>query len=94
LKDSADLWDSGKVEGNCSVNILYNGKQLEPGKVYFWKVKTWDHRGKESGFSGISAFKTAQNLTDYATDRYPIQKQDEYPVKINRSMRCVILPTS
>lgn len=84
LKDSADLWDSGKVEGNCSVNILYNGKQLEPGKVYFWKVKTWDHRGEESGFSGISAFKTAQNLADYATDRYPIQKQDEYPVKINR----------
>ncbi|RNC64980.1 alpha-L-rhamnosidase [Proteiniphilum sp. X52] len=84
LKDSADLWDSGKVEGNRSVNILYNGKHLEPGKVYFWKVKTWDQGGEESGFSRISAFKTAPNLVDYATDRYPIQKQDEYPVKINR----------
>ncbi len=83
LKDSADLWDSGKVEDNSSANITYNGKQLESGKVYFWKVRTWDHRGEESGFSQISAFKTAGNLADYATDRYPIRKQDEYPVKIS-----------
>ncbi|WP_294081212.1 alpha-L-rhamnosidase C-terminal domain-containing protein [Proteiniphilum sp. UBA5384] len=84
LKDSADLWDSGKVDKNSSANVLYSGKQLAPGKVYFWKVKTWNQQGEESGFSEISAFKTAEELTDYATDRYPIQKQDEYPVKINR----------
>ncbi len=84
LKDSADLWDSGKVEESCSVNIPYNGEPLEPGKVYFWKVKTWDHHGEESGFSELSAFKTSEILTDYATDRYPIRKQDEYPVKIDR----------
>ena len=84
LKDSADLWDSGKVDKNSSANVLYNGKQLAPGKVYFWKVKTWNQQSEESGFSEISAFKTAEKLTDYATDRYPIQKQDEYPVKINR----------
>ena len=84
LKDSADMWDSGKVDGSCSANILYNGQQLEPEKIYFWKVKTWDQQGEESGFSQISAFKTADELAEYATDRYPIQKQDEYPIKINR----------
>lgn len=84
LKDSADLWDSGKVEKDNSINIPYEGKQLEPGKVYFWKVKTWDHQGRQSEFSQISAFKTAQSLADHTTDRYPIQKQDEYPVKISR----------
>jgi alpha-L-rhamnosidase len=84
FKDSADLWDSGKVDKSCSANVLYSGKQLEPDKVYFWKVKTWNQHGEESDFSQISTFKTAKKLTDYATDRYPIQKQDEYPVKINR----------
>ena len=84
LKDSADLWDSGKVEENCSANIRYGGKPLEPDRVWFWKVKTWNQHGEESGFSRIAAFKTAENLTDYATDRHPIQKQDEHPVKINR----------
>ncbi len=82
--DSADLWDSGKVKGSCSANILYSGKQLEPGKVYFWKVKTWNHLDAESDFSEISAFKTADEFTDYSTDRYPIQKQDEYPLLINQ----------
>ncbi len=82
--DSTDLWNSGKVDSDQSANILYDGKQLEPGKLYFWKVKTWDNHGKESGFSKTSAFKTANKLTNYTTDRYPIQKQDEYPVKIDR----------
>lgn len=84
LKDSADLWDSGKVEETHSSNVSYNGRQLEPGKVYFWKVKTWNQRGEESVFSAISAFKTAAVFTDYATDRHPVRKQDEYPVKLNR----------
>jgi len=79
VKDSADLWDSGKVDGNCSTNILYNGKQLESGKVYFWKVKIWDHCSEESGFSQISAFKTAENLTNYSTDRDPIQNKTNFP---------------
>lgn len=82
--DSADLWDSGKITSDCSANVLYNGKQLEPDKVYFWKVKIWNQQGEESLFSQISTFKTAKTLTDYATDRHPIQKQDEYPLKIDR----------
>ena len=84
LKDTADLWDSGKVDDSSSANIPYGRKSLESGKVYFWKVKIWDYRGNESAFSDISSFKTAENLTDYATDRHPIRKQDEYPLKIDK----------
>jgi Bacterial alpha-L-rhamnosidase. len=84
LNDSSDLWDTGKVNSNQSFNILYNGEQLEPGKVYFWKVKIWDSHGDESDFSEISQFKTSGSLTDYATDRYPIQKQDDHAVRIDR----------
>lgn len=81
-KDSTDLWDSGKVDASYSNNVLYDGEKLEPGKLYFWKVKIWDQHGRETNFSPISAFKTASNLTDHATDRYPIQKQDEYPIEL------------
>ena len=35
-------------------------------------------------FSDISLFKTSEKLTGYATDRYPIQKQDEHPIKIKK----------
>ncbi|MDR0422554.1 MAG: family 78 glycoside hydrolase catalytic domain [Proteiniphilum sp.] len=83
-RDSADMWDSGKMTENNSVSIPYAGRPLEEGKVYFWKVKTWDHRDEESTFSRVSTFKMADRLTDYATDRHPVRKQDEYPVKICR----------
>lgn len=83
-QDKGDYWDSGKVGSGESVNITYAGKELQPGKVYFWKVKTWDNHGFESGFSAVARFKMAAELVDYATARYPLQKQDENPVAVRR----------
>ena len=40
---------------------------------------------RELKFSDISLFKTSEKLTGYATDRYPIQKQDEHPIKIKNN---------
>ncbi len=80
--ETGDCWDTGKMGSRQSINIKYEGKALEPNNVYFWKVKTWDNHGNESPFSVISQFKTAATLTEYATVRYPLQKQDEYPVSI------------
>ena len=77
-----DYWDSGKVEGSQSINRSYQGKDLLPDSVYFWKVKTWDNHGVESPWSAVSQFKMAPELTDYATARYPLQKQDDYPKAI------------
>ncbi len=81
-KNIGDFWDSGKVESDLSVNVSYTGKELQPNSVYFWKVKTWDNHGVESSFSVVSQFKTAAELLDYATARYPQQKQDIYPALI------------
>jgi hypothetical protein len=81
-KNTGDCWDSGKLNGDQSINVVYAGKELQPNTVYFWKVKTWDNHGIESAFSSVSQFKTAAVLTDYATSRYPLQKQDVYPVAI------------
>jgi hypothetical protein len=81
-KNTGDCWDSGKTETDQSVNIIYTGKELQPNTVYFWKVKTWDNHGVESVFSTVSQFKTAAKLVEYATARYPLQKQDVHPVSI------------
>jgi len=76
------LWDSGKTESEESINVVYSGKNLEPNKVYYWKVKTWNNNGEESPFSTVSQFKTAPQLKSYATDCYPLRKQDVFPVSI------------
>ena len=81
---SADLWDSGQVNSDWSVHVPYNGKPLESGSVYFWKVKTWDNHGAESPYSNVSAFKTADKFLEYSTNRYPIQKADEHPIVLSR----------
>ncbi len=82
--DKGDCWDTEKVNSEQSVNILYNGSDLKPNTVYFWKVKTWDNHGVESSFSQIRQFKTAPELKDYATSRYPVQKQDVYPALVKQ----------
>ncbi len=38
--DRGDLWDSSRVESAQSVSVEYAGKPLEPGKSYWWKVRT------------------------------------------------------
>ena len=82
LNNTGNVWDSGKVLSNESVNIKYEGNALEPGKVYFWRVKTWDNHGNESNYSDYSAFATAGELLDYYTDGYLLQKYDESPKDI------------
>ena len=55
-KNEGNLWDSGKVETNQSVNNLYAGESLESSKHYFWKVKVWDAEGHVSNWSDAAHF--------------------------------------
>lgn len=49
--DKADLWDSGKVGSDASIQIPYAGKALKSREQCFWKVRVWDGAGKASGWS-------------------------------------------
>jgi alpha-L-rhamnosidase len=44
----ADLWDTGKVLSDETIQIPYDGQALESGQQAFWQVKVWDARGKSS----------------------------------------------
>lgn len=81
---TGDMWDSGRAEGSASVNVVYGGRPLEPGKVYHWRVKTWDNHGRESAWSDIMGFGTAAEPGALATAVCPLQKQDESPVEVRR----------
>ena len=53
-----DIWDSGKVNDRESTHILYKGKNLEPEKKYFWKVRIWDAAGRVSPWSKPASWST------------------------------------
>lgn len=44
-KDSGDLWDSGRQEGNHCFGIRYAGKELLSRQRIYWKVRVWDQDG-------------------------------------------------
>ncbi|GGA87475.1 alfa-L-rhamnosidase [Puia dinghuensis] len=44
-------WNSGKVASEQSVWVTYGGTALQAGKKYFWRVRVWDNKGRESGWS-------------------------------------------
>ncbi len=52
------IWDSGRVESDQSIEVVYGGKELAPATRYTWKVRVWDSEGKPSGWSQIAIFTT------------------------------------
>jgi len=49
--DKGDLWDTGKVDSDETVNIPYAGKPLQSYQHCYWKVRVWDEHGKVSTWS-------------------------------------------
>ena len=45
---SANLWDSGKVDSDQSILVVYAGSPLESGQRAFWQVTVWDEQGEEA----------------------------------------------
>ena len=56
--NAADVWDSGRIASNQSVNVPYAGSALEAQKRYYWVVKVWDKDSKPYPASDVSWFET------------------------------------
>jgi alpha-L-rhamnosidase len=46
LENKGDLWDTGNVAGDSSVNVPYTGRRLQSRQQCFWKVQVWDRQGR------------------------------------------------
>jgi alpha-L-rhamnosidase len=57
--NTGDLWDSGKVASDHTLDIPYAGKALLPGQQVFWKVEVWDANDAPSGWSAATSFTAA-----------------------------------
>ncbi|NOY58539.1 MAG: family 78 glycoside hydrolase catalytic domain [Calditrichaeota bacterium] len=58
-KENGDLWDSGKVVSDQTVNIRYAGAPLKSNQACYWKVRVWDKDGTPSKYSKPVAFSMA-----------------------------------
>ena len=53
---SNPVWDSGKIISDESAFIVYDGATLQSRTDYFWQVKVWDEKGKESDWSQTASW--------------------------------------
>jgi alpha-L-rhamnosidase len=55
-KNVGDLWDTGRVDSDATVNIEYRGRALTSRARCFWKVKVWDDAGHPSAWSETASW--------------------------------------
>ncbi|MCC6819369.1 MAG: alpha-L-rhamnosidase N-terminal domain-containing protein, partial [Verrucomicrobia subdivision 3 bacterium] len=50
-KDQGDLWDTGQVNSDQTIQLAYAGQPLRSGTRAFWKVRVRDKAGRASAWS-------------------------------------------
>ena len=55
-RNTGDLWDSGKVPSEQSIQVPYAGKTLSTAQQVFWKVRAWDMNDNPSGWSPVATW--------------------------------------
>ncbi len=65
-KNEADIWDSGKIVNNNSIEIPYPEDRLSENTTYYWRVRIWDQQNNPTSFSKIQTFRTGK-LQEYAS---------------------------
>ncbi|MFD0835647.1 family 78 glycoside hydrolase catalytic domain [Mariniflexile aquimaris] len=68
-KNKGDVWDSGKVITDSSVNNAFKGSLLKSSTKYYWKVRVWDVSGNQSKWSESAKFSMGLlNTSDWKGD--------------------------
>jgi alpha-L-rhamnosidase len=84
-RDQGEIWDSGRIRSAQSVDVPWTGPSLRPGRVYFWKVRTWDGAGAASPYSEPQEFRLAPaGAAPAFADRYPLEKTEIPPRRMVR----------
>ncbi|MFJ9630709.1 family 78 glycoside hydrolase catalytic domain [Streptomyces sp. NPDC101175] len=65
--DTADVWDTGRVDSADSVAVRYAGPALHASTRYHWTVTVWDERGEAVTAATAAHFETGLRSTDGVT---------------------------
>lgn len=72
FKDSteADLWHSGKILSNESINIAYKGKKPQNYESAFLKIRIWDTKGNCSDWSETTSFSFSLDSNEWKSAKW------------------------
>ena len=55
--ERGDLWDTGKVASDRSIQIDYHGRPLASFERCYWMVRVWDQAGHASAYSEVATWE-------------------------------------
>ena len=55
-----DLWDTGQVASDQSIQVTYGGQALTSWMRCYWKVRAWNRNGKVSSWSAPADWQDAR----------------------------------
>ena len=84
-RDEGDLWDSGQVQSEETIQVAYAGKPLRSGQRVFWKVRSWDQAGKPSAWSSPASWGMGLLRSEDWKGRW-ISFRDASPLRTNRNV--------
>ncbi len=65
-RNLGDLWDSGAVASDNTINVRYAGKPLSSGQPAWWRVQVTDQDGAVSGWSTVARWSVGLlNASDW-----------------------------
>lgn len=67
-QDQGDLWDSGIVKSSSVSGIVYEGKMPGARQRLWWKVKVWNQKGEELGWSEKACWETGLFPEDWQAE--------------------------
>jgi hypothetical protein len=56
--NQGNVWNSGIQKTSASIHVPYNGKTLQPGKRYYWRVQVFNKNGSTAVWSKTTSFLT------------------------------------
>ncbi len=59
-KNIGDMWDTGQVRSDQSINIEYKGRPLAEQSKYYWKVRLFDRNNRLTEYSDPQMFRTGK----------------------------------
>jgi alpha-L-rhamnosidase len=45
------LWNTGRIDSDQSIHVIYKGKDLRSGQRVYWQVRVWDNKGNQTLWS-------------------------------------------
>jgi len=83
-RGEADLWDSGRVDGAMSNQVVYAGRAITSRAECFWQVRIWDELNQASAWSPVARWTMGLLQPADWTASWIAQRDDE-PLHTDRA---------